>query len=227
MHSQYKGIQLVIESFPFLTDTEKKLLDSQSSIVSYSVNETIFKEGSLPNNVYFVNEGLVKLFRDSKSSKNSIIVDVLPKARFFGLVSLLGTENYDMSAKAIAETTILTISFSAFKQIMLGNPKFAFALSTALSSQNLHIINRLIAITQKQLPGRVADVLLFFSDLYGSAEFAFPFGRLELAQFSGTSKESFIRTLSEFKNDKIIEILDARSIKIFSKDILERLSKYG
>ncbi|MGC9342824.1 MAG: helix-turn-helix domain-containing protein [Bacteroidales bacterium] len=53
-----------------------------------------------------------------------------------------------------------------------------------------------------------------------------PFTRKELAEFSGTTKESFIRTLTEFKNDKIIEI-DGASISIKSMDIIRTLSNLG
>ena len=59
-----------------------------------------------------------------------------------------------------------------------------------------------------------------------SENFTFPLSRKELADFAGTTKESFIRTLSEFKNDKIIEIDGAR-ISVKSMDIVKTLSQLG
>jgi CRP-like cAMP-binding protein len=47
-----------------------------------------------------------------------------------------------------------------------------------------------------------------------------------LAELAGTTKESLIRTLTEFKNDKIIE-LDGKTIKIKSMDIIKTLSRIG
>ncbi len=70
-------------------------------------------------------------------------------------------------------------------------------------------------------------MILYFADvIYKSQEFEFPFTRRELAELAGTTKESFIRTLAEFKNDKIIE-LDGSGVKINSMKIVKTLSELG
>jgi CRP-like cAMP-binding protein len=96
-----------------------------------------------------------------------------------------------------------------------------------LSLDGLFIFERLLGQSHKQLPGRIADVILYFSEeIYHNTEFTFPFTRKELAELAGTTKESFIRTLTEFKNDKIIE-LDGSAIMIKSMDIIKTLSALG
>jgi CRP-like cAMP-binding protein len=91
----------------------------------------------------------------------------------------------------------------------------------------LFIFERLISQSHKQLPGRIADVLLYFSeDIYKSNTFNFPFTRKELAELAGTTKESFIRTLTEFKNDKIINI-EGSQVEIVSLENVKMLSKLG
>jgi CRP-like cAMP-binding protein len=47
-----------------------------------------------------------------------------------------------------------------------------------------------------------------------------------LAELAGTTKESFIRTLGEFRNDKIIG-LDGSKVKINSMTIVKTLSELG
>lgn len=226
MNELEKNIQLLLKEFPILNETEKELLLHNCHLVEFNEGETIFKEGAITSHIYFINQGLVKLVREHKNNR-TIILDIVPDAKFFGFVSLLGAKQYDITAKAIEQSIILIIYFEAFKEIMLTNPQFTFQIMTSLSKQNLRIVNHLICISQKQLPGRVADVLLFFYNLYKTTEFSFPIGRRELAEFAGTSKESFIRTLSEFKSDKIIDIIDSRNIQIHTIEILEKLSKYG
>ena len=81
--------------------------------------------------------------------------------------------------------------------------------------------------SHKQLPGRIADVILYFSEIiFKSHVFEFPFTRRELAELAGTTKESFIRTLAEFKNDKIIE-LEGSKVTINSMKIIKTLSDLG
>jgi CRP-like cAMP-binding protein len=73
----------------------------------------------------------------------------------------------------------------------------------------------------------VADLVLYFYTLFdNNPTFRFPLNRRELAHFAGTTKESLIRTLTEFKNDRIIELND-REVKINSMEIVKTLSRLG
>jgi len=68
--------------------------------------------------------------------------------------------------------------------------------------------------------------LYFAEKIYHNSSFVLPLTRRELAELAGTTKESFIRTLTEFKNDKIIE-LDGSSVEIKSLKIIKTLSDLG
>jgi CRP-like cAMP-binding protein len=121
----------------------------------------------------------------------------------------------------------LFIDINAFRQVLSKNGKFATMLIHNISLYGLLIFNRLLAQTHKQLPGRIADVLLYFSEtIYKSLIFSFPLTRRELAELAGTTKESFIRTLTEFKNDKII-VLNGSEVEIKSLTIVKTLSEKG
>jgi CRP-like cAMP-binding protein len=96
-----------------------------------------------------------------------------------------------------------------------------------ISKDGLFIFDRLMNQTHKQLPGRIAEVLLYFSEeIYGNTIFDFPLTRRELAELAGTTKESFIRTLTEFKNDRIVK-LDGSHVEIISMDIVKTLCELG
>ena len=96
-----------------------------------------------------------------------------------------------------------------------------------VSREGLYMFEKLLRLSHKQLPGRIADVILYFSDIiHKNEEFDFPLTRRELAELAGTTKESFIRTLAEFKNDKIIE-LNGSHVKINSMKIVRTLSELG
>jgi CRP-like cAMP-binding protein len=70
-------------------------------------------------------------------------------------------------------------------------------------------------------------VLLYFAEkIFHSTSYTLPLTRRELAELAGTTKESFIRTLTEFKNDKIID-LDGSIVEIKSMKIIKTLSELG
>ena len=96
-----------------------------------------------------------------------------------------------------------------------------------LSEQGLYLLDKLINLSYKQVPGRIAGIILFFAtDIFASEEFEFPLTRLELADLISSTKESVSRTLMEFKNDRIIEI-DEKKIHIISMDLIRTLSRIG
>ncbi|MEZ4999758.1 MAG: helix-turn-helix domain-containing protein [Bacteroidales bacterium] len=61
-------------------------------------------------------------------------------------------------------------------------------------------------MTQKKMPGRVAEILLYLADsVFDSDEFTMLLSRQELADMSGMAKESVVRILKEFSNEGIID----------------------
>jgi CRP-like cAMP-binding protein len=142
-------------------------------------------------------------------------------------MSNYGDEMHQFSASAILSAEIGYINQQVFNNIIRKNSDFAINLLKTLSIEGLYIFERLLSQSHKQLPGRIADVILYFSDvIFKKEEFEFPVTRRELAELAGTTKESFIRTLAEFKNDKIIS-LEGSKVSIKSMKIIRTLSELG
>ena len=96
-----------------------------------------------------------------------------------------------------------------------------------LSDEAIAMMEKMISISQKQVTGRLAEVLLFFAQkIYKQNTFSLPLSRQELAELISSTKESISRTLTEFKNDRIIA-LDDKRIELKSIDLLQILSKIG
>jgi CRP-like cAMP-binding protein len=174
----------------------------------------------------FVKSGMVKIFKEGRNNK-FIILKVAVVDDFLGLLSIYGRDTHQYSASAAMETEITFIDISTFNEVLFSNGTFANHFIQRISNDGLYIFERLMSQSHKQLPGRIADVILYFSEqIFKSNEFEFPFTRRELAELAGTTKESFIRTLAEFKNDKIIN-LDGSAVKINSLKIIKTLSQLG
>jgi CRP-like cAMP-binding protein len=174
----------------------------------------------------YINSGLVKLYTENKNQKTKILKLGTPN-EFLGLNSVLGEETFSYSAVAVQKTEIFIIDFDIFEKILQNNGQFSYALLKHITENNLSLLERLISQSQKQLPGRIADIILYFTEhIYQKQQFNFPLTRTELAELAGTTKESLIRTLTEFKNDKIIK-LEGKKVSIVSMEILKTLSRIG
>jgi CRP/FNR family transcriptional regulator, polysaccharide utilization system transcription regulator len=216
-------------TFPYescLSGPEQEMLRKNSNIVKYKNKDIIFRQFTRTSHIMLINSGYVKIFKEGRNGK-IIILKVGTRNNFLGLMSVFGNDIHQYSASAIDAVDICFIDISIFKEIIMRNGKFALNLLKTLSLEGLFIFERLMSQSHKQLPGRIADVLLYFSEtIYKSHIFNFPFTRRELAELAGTTKESFIRTLTEFKNDKIID-LDGARVEINSLKIIKTLSELG
>lgn len=209
-----------------LTNAELNKLYENSNSVSFKNKEVIIRQGTPVSHIMYVKKGYVKIFKEGRNS-NYIILKIEKENNFLGMLSVFGNELHKYSVSSIDDTEIGFVDITVFKQVLQNNGKFSYQIISALSNYGLFIFDRLMSQSHKQLPGRIADVILYFSEeIYGSTNFKFPFTRKELAELAGTTKESFIRTLTEFKNDKIIK-LDGSSVEIVSMDNIRMLSRLG
>ena len=111
--------------------------------------------------------------------------------------------------------------------ILARNSKFAYELLKYNNKQNIEMLNTLIGLTQKYMPGRVADTLLYLkNEIYKSNPFRYKLSKQEFAEMSGMTKESFIRNMKELEVSGIIK--QSRSeIEILNEPELTKISKNG
>jgi CRP/FNR family transcriptional regulator, polysaccharide utilization system transcription regulator len=210
----------------FLSENEKEEIRQNSNTVEYNKREIIFRQNTRTSHIMFVNSGMVKIFKEGRNKKFIILKVAVPQD-FIGMLSIYGRDTHQYSASAIQMAEVTFIDIGTFNRILFSNGEFAEKIIKNITNYGLYIFDRLMSQSHKQLPGRIADVILYFAEsIYNSEEFEFPFTRRELAELAGTTKESFIRTLAEFKNDKIID-LDGSHVKINSIKIVKTLSQLG
>ncbi len=218
--------EIVIPFQSYLKPDELELIEKNSNVVNYNKREVIFRQGTRTSHIMFIKSGLVKVYKEGKNNKFIILKLAVPYY-FLGLLSIFGRDIHQYSAATVQNAEVCFVDINIFNQILASNGEYAIQIINTMANDGLFIFDRLMSQSHKQLPGRIADVILYFSEeIYKSEEFEFPFTRRELAELAGTTKESFIRTLAEFKHDKIID-LDGSMVRINSMKIIKTLSKLG
>jgi CRP/FNR family transcriptional regulator len=209
-----------------LNDAEIQSVIENSNVVNFNKKEIIFRQNTRTSHIMFIKSGMVKIFKEGRNGKYIILKVAVPND-FLGLLSIYGGDTHHYSASAIQQSEICFVDINVFNKILTTNGLFAARIVNRISNDGLFIFDRLMSQSHKQLPGRIADVILYFAEtIYKNDTFEFPFTRRELAELAGTTKESFIRTLAEFKHDKIID-LDGSLVKINSMKIVKTLSDLG
>jgi len=216
----------IVPTYNTMSADEVQLLNKSSHLVNYNVGDVLFLQNTLSSNMMYIKTGLVKIYKETDSHKR-MILEIRKDGSYIGLLSVFGERIYQYSAEALGHCQIVCVELDAFRKMVERNGSYAHKIMKHISDEGLFILEKLMTQYQKQLPGRIADVILYFAEvIYKNRVFDFPLSRKELAEFAGTTKESFIRTLTEFKNDLIIE-LDGKRVSIKSMEILKTLSKLG
>ena len=82
-------------------------------------------------------------------------------------------------------------------------------------------------LTQKQMPGRVAEVILYlFRAVYKSNPLILTITRQDIADMASITKEGTIRVLKDFKDAGLIT-LNGNELKILNEKALESISEVG
>lgn len=218
---------LNIGSSQLLFDELAKITDiSSMAEFHYKKGELILKQGIPATYAVYIQKGTVKVCKENSNGKVNIIT-LCEAGRFPGILAIIGKGVNEFTLEALSGVTVLNINLDALRAVLLNCPELAMHILETAGRQATDAITRLATINNKQLPGRLADILLYFYRFFGEEmEFELPLKRHELAQFAGTTKESIIRTLAEFKHDKIIE-LNGSQVRINSMEIVETLSRLG
>jgi CRP/FNR family transcriptional regulator len=217
--------ECLISTFDELNNEQVAKINEFSYVVKFKKHDTIFRQDMPISHIVFIKTGLVKIFKECDNNKN-VIINISGAGKYVGLLSTFSKNQYDYTATALMDCDIIYTDINIFKAIVKENGSFALHIMKNISEQGIFIFDKLINLSHKQVPGRIAGILVFFAELYNSNSFELPLTRQELADLISTTKESVSRTLNEFKNDKLIDI-DEKKIVINSLDLLHRLKKIG
>ena len=193
---------------------------------TYLSGETVFREGDLISYFSYLKSGLVKLFKSDQAGKDQIITIAGP----YDFVSLLGVfsdTRHSYSVSVLEDSVLCCIDIESMKEIALRNPGFSMSLMERVGAASTRIIHEGLEIRKRNTHGKVAYILLkFCNEIYGECIFDLPVSRREIAENIGTTTENVIRTLSEFRKEKLIRI-NGKEIEVLNPAALERISNYG
>jgi CRP-like cAMP-binding protein/CheY-like chemotaxis protein len=201
-----------------------KELSKERDVRIYKKKDDIYKEGNYPKGIYFVSKGKVKIYQTNELGKE-FITELHTEGDFFGYLSLLKDEKYSGSASTLEDSEIYMIPREDFFSLIYKNAEVSRKFIEILSNNLLENEKQLVKLAYNSVRKRVAEALIKLSDKYkkdDDQKFSMNVSREDLANLVGTATETVIRTLSDFKEDKFIEI-SGGTITITNYDKLLRL----
>lgn len=211
--------------FKQLTGKELEFLVDEKQQICYNEGETIIKQNTSSTFVICMRDGFAKVYVEGEKGKN-LIVKIVGRGDFISGGGLFNGNVQHFTISALTKVNCCLIDASKLTKLFSENNQFAIELLRNHTKQNNYLLSRMVTLTQKYMPGRVADTLLYLkNEIYCKNPFSTKLTRQELAEMSNMTKESLVRIFQQFKESKLIktqgntiEILDDASLYSISKN---------
>lgn len=221
-----KDCQYGWENFENLTEQELNYICENRYQAMFQPGEIIFKQGSPISDAVFLVNGMGKMYIEGYDNKK-MMIGIAKQKRLIAGPGTYVDNRHHYTLAALTDVKACFIKMDVLKELVLKNSKFAEGFLMDISKKALHTFKRYISQSQKKMHGRMAETLLYLSNqVHESDSFTLLLSRQELGELSGMAKESVVRILKDFSEDKII-IDKCPDIKILDKEKLQLISNMG
>ncbi|MCQ2204847.1 MAG: Crp/Fnr family transcriptional regulator [Bacteroidales bacterium] len=208
-----------------LSDADIETIEKKINMTKLKKNSVVYHEGCNIGGIYLVVSGILKIYKTGYDGKEQII-RFAKSGDPIGYRSVIANEPACTSAETLTEASLCYIPGDEIHRLFKENKDFAMSLMLTMCKELAESNKFLLDLAQKTVRERLAEVLLLLMDAFDLDEekrLRIALTREDLANMVGTATESVIRLLSEFKQDKIIE-LQGRYIKLLNVPQLIKLS---
>ncbi len=211
----------------FLKEVEGEIeLDTFSNArpSHFKKKQQIYTEARRPHFLYFLNKGKIRTYKVNDAGKE-LTIGLYAEGDYFGYQALLKNGMYSESAETLEECEIIMIPREDFEKLVNNNKKVAQQFIKLLAYNVIEKEEQLINLAYNSLRKRVADAIVALLKKYkqeNDLNFSMHISREDIAHIAGTTTESLIRTLSDFRQEKLIET-EAGSVRVLDEEKLLKM----
>lgn len=191
---------------------EKLFRDAKS--LTLKRGEVVYRVDDIPENIYFLESGLVGLALWGESGKDHL-VRLFKAGQVFGHRSLFENVPYHATATVIENSVVRSLSRKELREKMRGNCDLAEKFLENLARELREAESKQLTLNEKDAPARIAEAVVYLKELHPD----YSWTRQEIADFCGTTTPTVIRNLASFVEEGLIE-QKGREIVILNRDAL-------
>lgn len=215
-----------IDVFKVLRDEDFKIIEDKRFEVLYHAGETIYKQGTSFTHTICILEGLVKVYLETIKRKN-FILSLIGPGEMLGSPGMFTDNMHHFTVVAVEDTLACHVERQIIEEVIRSNALFAIEMQKKSNLRDIRHYRKFRTIAQKQMPGRVAEVILYLSNsIYKTNPFILSITRQDLADMASITKEGTIRVLKDFKDAGLIT-LNGNELKILNEKALFNVSENG
>jgi len=212
----------------FINDAGKlgrlQLTSDEREVYDYKKKQLLYAEGQRPKAVYYIKKGKVKVYKTNEEGKE-LITNIFATGDFLGYTYILEEMNYKENAEILEDAEIMKIPKDDFVSLITNDTQIARQFIKIITHNVIEKEESLLNLAYSSLRRKVAFQLLHILEKFrnnDNSKNELRISRENLAQVAGIATESLIRTLSDFKTEKLIDI-QSGTIVILNENKLRNL----
>lgn len=170
----------------------------------YQKKDIVYHEGEHARWLFYVVSGEIKRYKINDDGRE-LITGIARPGDFFGFTALITETTYNEYAAAVEYSEIRLVPREDFVALLFGNKEVSIHFIKQLAANVDNLERSLLDMAYSSVRKKVAHALLLLTN---NGSLPVNWLRDDLAALAGTAKETLIRTLTDFRNEKLIQIQD-------------------
>lgn len=213
-----------IELFRDLSENELQDVRAVASERQYGRGAYVFMEGETREAVFFVQRGLIKVFKVDPEGREHI-VSVLGTGQMFPHMGFFNHAPYPGTAEVMSPTTLWSIGTNKFEDLLTSHPVLVRKMIAIMGQKIGQLQDKLQELALFDAHERVAALVHHFAEEHGvvakdGIHIHLPITNGEMGRMIGMSRESVSRIWNEFRREGILT--GDKEDWILDKDWLDR-----
>jgi CRP/FNR family transcriptional regulator len=205
-----------------MTEQELTAVQKITHFRKVARGEEVFAEGDPAEALYILSSGRVEIFKLNADGKKQLLRAISPGDMFAEAVMFSGA-SYPAFADATMDSELLVITRRDLVQLLYTHPQLSLKMLGALAHLLMKFNKMIEDLTLKEVPARVASLLLDYSEQTGRKTFTLDMKMGELAEQVGTARETLSRTMRKLRYEGIIGV-QGKTITILNTELLEEVA---
>jgi CRP/FNR family cyclic AMP-dependent transcriptional regulator len=215
----------MVDVFEALPEEELKELAHLALDVSYGPGEALREPQESEGKLYVLKEGRVQLYV-RLPDEGEVTLSVVEGGSIFGEIAFAGEGSGEIHARALVPSLVCTLRTKVVEGLIERNPQVGLAMVRMLSERLRQAEVRLAELAHKQVPARLASLILRLSASEGivtreGIRIDTRYTHRQLGTMIGARREAVTRALNDLVNNGAVEVV-SRRIHLRDHEVLER-----
>lgn len=214
--------------FRDLNDFELTKITDIAIVREWKKHSHVFLQGDPLENVYFIYDGKIKIYKSDISGKEQI-VNIMKKGDMFPHVGFFRKGEYPAYAEVLEQSTLIAIPITKFDSVLIENPELCIKVFKVLGEKIVDLQNRLEEQILNNTYEQIVKLLIRLANTHGKPQedgtilLKSEFTNKDLANMIGTTRETISRTLTKMKKDELIEVDDENNMILDIEILMEEI----